>query len=211
MELTKKERAFQEVLLDWAEGNYREFPWRAETDPYRIFIAEVLLQRTLATKVVPIYTELLNRYPDFDALADADQEDLSLLLRPLGLQNHKAKAFIDIGTRLRDNDLPSEENELLSLPFVGRYAAYATLCFAFGQSQAIVDVNVVRIYDRVFNLGITDATSDELWEFAQRLVPGDEPEAYNLALLDFGAEICTARNPGCDGCPENERCLYYRN
>lgn len=209
MELTKKERVFQEVLLDWGEDNYREFPWRAETNPYRIFIAEVLLQRTFATKVVPIYLEFLNQYPDFTSIATADQGELSTLLRPLGLQNRKANAFIEIGRRLKESGVPSEEEELLALPFVGRYAANATLCFAFGQPRAIVDVNVARIYDRVFNLGVADATSDEMWEFAQRLVPDDDAEAYNLALLDFGADLCTSRNPGCNVCPENERCLYH--
>ena len=207
--LSERERAFRDTLLEWGRHNKRDFPWRGEADPYRVFIAEVLLQRTLAQKVVPIYKELISRYPDFTALADADPDELALLLRPLGLQNRKSTALIKIAKKLGDTGLPTAEEELLSLPFVGRYAANATLCFAFNKDRAVVDVNVARIYARVFELESTNVTSDGMWEYAQRLIPEDQALEYNLALLDFGAAICTANNPACDVCPENENCLFY--
>jgi len=204
-----KKDAFREALLEWGDENLREFPWRVTDDPYRVFIAEVMLQRTLATKVVPVYREFVDRYPDFGALFRANEGDLADLIRPLGLQNRKARAFVNIAEDLCGSGVPASEDELLTLPFVGRYAANATLCFSFSECRPIVDTNVVRIYNRYFGKEFSGDQDEAAWSFSKRVLPEDQCRRFNLALLDFGAEVCTSRDPRCNHCPVNEECNFY--
>lgn len=189
---------FQKELLDWAnEGNLREFPWRESESPYEVLVAEILLGATPATKVEGLYEEFLRRYPDLEALAKTDQEDLATLLGPLGLQNRRASAFIQIGRQLSGEGVPDSEEDLLDLPYVGRYAANATLCFGFGQRRPIVDTNVVQVYARAFGVTL-DADDPASWEFARQMLPEEEVRTYNLALLDYGALISGPNDPFSD-------------
>lgn len=200
---------FQNGLLEWGEDNIREFPWRETDSPYEIFVAEILLSKTPVFKVEPLYDTFLERYPSLEALANADEEALAELLHPLGLQNRRAAAFIKIGRKLGDNGIPDTEEELLELPYVGDYAANATLCFAFGERRPIVDTNVIRVYDRVFDLDTTTPESKEIWQFAYDMLPEKHVGQYNLALIDFGALVCTSQNPVCEKCFANDYCNYY--
>lgn len=209
MELDERISQFRSDLLRWAETNLRTFPWRSETTPYSTFVAEVLLQKTLAEKVPPVYEEFLSRYPDLKALESADEGELGRLLEPLGFQNQRATALIDAATELGGEILDSEE-ALLELRYVGPYTANATLCFAFGRRRPVVDGNVVRIYNRVFGLDYK-ATDDDAWTFAERVLPDEDPQTFNLALLDFGAAVCRSSNPRCESCSMSEICLYYED
>lgn len=211
MKLNKVESTFQAALLDWGERNYRSFPWREMDEAYLVLLAEILLQRTLASKVESVYEEIVSEYPNWKALAGAEQSQLASMLEPLGLQNRKSKALIQIAKSLENRGVPKVHSELVKLPFVGRYAANATLCYAFGNPRPIVDVNVVRIYNRVFSKEFDSDQDDAAWEYANRLVPVDAPARYNSALLDFGAKVCTASSPDCHTCPQRTRCQYYEN
>lgn len=201
--------SFREGLLSWAESNLREYPWRATDDPYCVLVAEILLQKTFADKVEPIYDEFVAQYPDPETLADADVEEVASLLEPLGLQNVRARALIDIANEHVDRGIPNDEEALLELPYVGPYAANATLCFAFDERRPIVDANVVRTYNRAFGRDHTPQ-DEEAWEIAGQILPEDEYQRFNLALLDFGAKVCTANAPSCLDCFFNDRCGYYR-
>lgn len=198
---------FRSALRKWGEENLRSFSWRKTSDPYEILIAEILLQKTAAEKVEPIYHHLLETYSTMEDLAEADQGELSQIIYSLGFQNQRAKALVEIGTELRGQGVPSSEAELLALPHVGRYAANATLCFAFDEPRAIVDENVVRVYNRFFgkNFGYRD---EETWSFATQVLPDDDAQRFNLALLDFGAEMCTPKGPKCEDCLISECCKY---
>lgn len=200
---------FQDRLLVWAESNLRDFPWRETTDPYEVLVAEILLGATLASKVVPIYDKFLNRYPNLAELTRADKGSLASLLEPLGLHNRRAAAFISIGEQLKGGRVPDSEDELLELPYVGRYAANATLCFAFGQKRAIVDDNVARVYGRSFGVNL-NPQSDVAWEFAEQLLPSGKFRMYNLGLLDFGALVCKSGTPRCDSCFYTSNCQYFQ-
>ena len=208
---TEAERElFRSRLLRWGKENRRDFPWRRTNDPYKILVTEILLQRTLAQKVVPVSEELFSRWSTLGELADADRDEVADVLEPLGLQNRRAKALVEIGGRLSQSGVPKNEEDLLELPFVGRYAANATLCFAFGEARAVVDVNVVRIYGRVFGFNWESDQDSHAWEFAEEMLPDDQAQEYNLALLDFGATVCTASNPACSVCPLSEMCEYFQ-
>lgn len=201
--------AFRETLQSWAEGNLRDFPWREDATPYQVLVAEVLLQQTLASKVEPIYEEFVERYPEPEDLLDLDPDDLAELLDPLGLQNVRAQALIDNAEEIAERGVPQDAEELQDLSYVGRYGANATLCFGFGEPRAIVDANVVRLYGRFFGKDFDGAQDDAAWEFAEEVLPEEDVQRYNLALLDFAAETCTARSPDCDRCIFEGDCQFY--
>jgi A/G-specific adenine glycosylase len=118
----------------------------------------------------------------------------------------------DITSQLVFSGIPDTEEALLDLPHVGPYVANATLCFGYDQRSPIVDANVARLYSRVFDLDARDDQlheDDYLWDFAESLLPTESCRSYNLTLLDFGAEVCTAQSPDCESCPLNELCEYY--
>lgn len=203
---------FREDLLGWSESNLREFPWRdPERSPYEVMIAEILLQRTRADNVVPIYEEFLKRYPDFDALTRSSTEEVAELLQPLGLQNRRAESLLDIASQIDGTAIPETREELMELPHVGLYVSGATLSFGFDRPAAIVDSNVMRVYERVFDIEEKRPRNDELWAFAERVLPDDHHRQYNLAILDFGALICTASSPRCEECFARSYCSFYQD
>lgn len=200
---------FREALQSWAEENLREFPWREDVTPYQVLVAEVLLQQTLASKVEPVYEEFVDRYPEPEDLLDVDPDELAELLDPLGLQNVRAKALVDNAEEIAGWGVPRDVEELQDLSYVGRYGANATLCFGFGERRPIVDANVVRLYGRFFGTDFDGAQDDAAWEFAEEVLPAEDVQQYNLALLDFAADTCTARSPACDRCAFQDACQFY--
>lgn len=203
---------FPSDMLSWAEDNLRTFPWRtSSTSPFEVLVAEILLKQTRATTVADILPRFLREYPDPASLSKANREELIEFIRPLGLYNYRSRALREIGATLAENGVPCQEEELLELPQVGKYVANATLCFGFGRSRPVVDSNVKRVYGRLFKGLNPDAETDEkLWSFAEDLLPKDGAERYNMALLDFGAEICTSSSPKCEECFATAYCDYYR-
>lgn len=199
---------FRKGLLKWSETNLREFPWRETTNIYEILIAELLLQRTDANKVKSVYERFLDRYPDIQSLESVSTEDIAELLRPLGLQNKRAEAIIEIASEYSDTELPRAADELQTLPFIGKYSANAVLCFGKGRRLPVVDRNVIRIYERAFGLDLHYRES-ETWEFAEEMLPNQDFYRYNLALLDFANAVCTATSPNCRDCFFSAHCEYF--
>jgi len=200
---------FRADLLDWVEDNLRSFPWRDTTDPYEVLVAEILLQKTAAEKVEPIYTELLATYPSLNDLAEADHDRLGNIIYSLGFQNQRSNALIKIGQELRDSGVPQHFQDLLELPYVGRFAANATLCFAYDEPRPIVDANVVRVYNRIFDKEF-DYRGEDTWSFAAAVLPADDARRYNLAILDFAATVCQPKVPVCSKCFFTDSCHYYQ-
>lgn len=184
--------SFQEELLAWADrGNLREFPWRKTDDPYEVFIAEILLGATPATKAEDIYVRFIDSYPDLGVLARAEKDELATLLEPLGLHNRRASAFVNIAQELDGEGIPQTESELLGLPYVGPYTANATLCFGFGQRRAILDTNVIRVYEWAFGVELAQEDQDS-WKFARTMLPENAIQTYNFALIDLGDLLVTS-------------------
>lgn len=212
----ERKRRFQRQVLSWACSVDRSFVWREpEAAPELILVSEMLLRKTKAERVDEIVRRLFDRYPDLEALSTADVEDLADLIRPLGLQNIRADALQTAAERItndRDGEVPRDLSFLWDLPHVGRYAANAVLCFAFGEPRPIVDANVVRVLCRVFDRERPTEvhTDDELWELAEELVPSEQPKTYNWSLLDLGALLCTPRDPDCLSCPVVDLCEAHR-
>lgn len=206
-------RYFRSRLSRWASTSLRELPWRKTSDPFRILVAEVLLQKTTAAQVVEPWREIVGRYPSPEAMARADLRWLRDVVAPIGLPARAARLKAAAQTLVREYGgmVPRERKDLASLPGLGPYAAAAVACFAFGQPVPLVDSNIIRILGRFFGLSSPAArprSDPRVWRFAATLVPKNSPGSYHRALIDLGGLICTARKPKCGICPLKARCAF---
>jgi A/G-specific adenine glycosylase len=204
-------RVFQRRLLRWYDRHGRDLPWRHTRDPYCILVSEVMLHQTQVDRVIPKYTEWLAAYPTFEALAAAPLEEVKKLWRPLGY-NFRPERLHRIARHVvneLDGKLPNTFEELMALPGIGRYTAGAILSFAFHQDAPIVDTNVRRLIQRIFGVHGNPqrtAAEKEIWQLAEALIPQGQAFIFNQALIDFGALICTAREPACPVCFFKDLC-----
>jgi len=202
-----------ERILEWGKNNARSYPWRQTRDPYRIFIAEVLLHRTNADQVRHVYERFVRRYPDFPAIVDAGRHEIRLALHSLGLTwraDLLFEAAIEI-VHAHNGTIPLNKEKLVKLPGVGSYIASALLCFACDAPEPLLDTNTVRVVGRVLGLPVTDSSrrSKKFQDIMRTLAGMREPRAFFFSLIDFAAEICKARSPVCDRCPVASVCRYH--
>lgn len=207
-----KIRWFRRQLKAWADQHLRDFPWRRTSDPYAIFVAEFLLQKTGASTAAPVYETFISRYPTLKALAAAPVEEVASLLQPLGLFFRAERLCQSVRVILEqyEGKIPSTQAQLLALPGVGKYTARSICAHAFSQPLAVLDTNVARILERFFGLQGNRVKSrcKLLWKAAEQVAPLTDVGTWNLTLLDFGAAVCTAKNPRCNECPLREQCNY---
>ncbi len=202
---------FRRRLLDWYWKNGRSLPWRETDDPYHILVSEVMLQQTQVDRVLPKYHEWLGRYPSFEALAAAPEEDVVQTWRPLGynIRPRRLQAIARESVANYGGTLPSDEATLLSFKGIGQYTAGAVMSFAFGKRAAILDTNVARVLFRVF-IGKgepkTHAMTKHLWNVSRAVLPRKHVFDFNQALMDLGATVCTARKPACEVCVMRRGC-----
>lgn len=201
---------FVRRLLSWGRNNRRSFPWREETDPFRILVAEVLLQRSRGKTVAKVYEDLFGRWPAAQDLARAPLHQVEAVIYPLGLWRRAStlKALAsEVETRA---GVPSSVEELMALTGVGRYAASATLAAAFGRSEPTVDAVTARVYRRYFNLPSDQPPSSDkgLWTAVTEVTPRRSSRDWNWAVLDLAAEICRPKRPRCPACPLSDTCAW---
>lgn len=206
---------FQRALLAWFAEHGRDLPWRHTHDPYHILVSEMMLQQTQVERVMPKYAEWLEKYPTLHALAGADIDEvkatwkgLGYNIRPVRLHGIACESVANYG-----GALPASADALQQFAGIGRYTAGAVATFAYGHDEPILDTNVRRVLFRVF-VGTGDvaapAMTRHLWAIAARVLPPGRAWAFNSALMDFGATLCTARAPRCPGCPMTAWCLYRK-
>jgi A/G-specific adenine glycosylase len=202
--------AVRRKIIRWGKEHYRAYPWREPARPWHGLVAEILLQRTKADTVVPVYRAFLRRFRTTSALANASLAEIQAIIYPLGLR-WRAPLLKELGRELAARkDLPPANLESLkSLPGVGPYAAAAWLGFHGGQRAVIVDANVVRLLCRLVGTAMDGETRRKKWliELADRLTPQSDWKEYNYAVLDFTMQVCT-RKPACRTCPLKEHCRY---
>lgn len=199
------------ALLRWYATHGRShLPWRREPTPYRVVVSEFMLQQTQVERVIPAFERFVAQFPDFAALAGASRADVVRAWQGLGY-NSRAVRLHELARAVRDRhagELPRDESSLRALPGVGPYTVRAIRCFAFGEDVVAIDTNVRRIVHRMrFGLEFpAKAAAAELDRVAAELVSAGEGFAFNSALMDLGATICTARAPKCLLCPLQSEC-----
>ncbi|MCG8466736.1 MAG: A/G-specific adenine glycosylase [Gemmatimonadetes bacterium] len=198
-----------DALLDWFDGRDRDVPWRDESDPFAILVAEVMAQQTRMESVRPYYHRFRERFPDAASLAAADQDEVLKLWEGLGYyaraRNLHAAARVIV--KRHDGVVPSAPEALRSLPGVGPYTAGAVASIAFGAPEPAVDGNTRRVLGRLFDL---ERPSPAALERTARELLAAAPSraaAVNQALMDLGSLVCTPKNPGCERCPVARGCL----
>ncbi len=213
-DLEKKKQHFVEELLSWFGKNRRDFPWRKTKDPYKILIAEVMLQRTRADQVKKIYRDFLKEFPTIKSLYLASPERVKRYFSKLGLgwRAEKTIALAKVLVEKYGGKIPCNKKELLSIPSIGEYISSAILSFAYNKPVAVVDSNVIRVLSRYFGIsprgeGRRDPAIHRL---ASDLVPPDRHREFNWAVIDLAATICTPRNPRCGNCPLSQFCFFAR-
>lgn len=200
---------FRSAILRWYRQNRRALPWRETRNPYRILVAEIMLQQTQVDRVLPKYREFLERFPTLQRLAAARRSDVIRAWSGLGynrraLNLHEAARVL---VSRHHGAVPRSVADLEALPGVGPYTARAIAAFAFGKRVAAVDTNQGRIVNRWF-FGVRPQPRKIIASTAEDVVPQRLPDVWNHALMDFGALVCRSR-PRCDVCPIRQGCAAY--
>jgi A/G-specific adenine glycosylase len=205
-----RRRTGAKALRAWYAPRRGAYPWRKTRDPYAIWVSEVMLQQTQASRVVHAYEDFLARFPTVRALAAASRREVVRAWDGLGY-NRRA-VWLSEGARaiVREHAgrVPRDPETLRTLPGVGAYTAAAVSSMAFGEPVAVVDTNVRRVVARV-HLGVDAQYADTrtVWELAQSWLDRDDPVVWNQAVMDLGREVCGPR-PRCDACPLARVCAF---
>ena len=207
--------AFRKRLLAWFRREGRDLPWRRTRDPYHVLVSEVMLQQTQVSRVELFYTRFLERWPTLDHLARARPKEVREQWEGLGYYRRAANLhqLARVVVAERDGAVPDDPAELRSLPGIGPYTAGAVACFAFERRTPAVDTNVARVIRRAFHPRRAKDPNDRVvWATAARLLPrtGKSAWAFNQAIMELGALICTARVAKCGECPVASVCRTGR-
>lgn len=198
----------REDLFAWYDEEKRELPWRDTTDPYSILVAEVMLQQTQVSRVIPKYEEFLDRFPTVQDLADAPLKDVLQMWDGLGF-NRRAKFLHQSAQIIVDEyggDIPRDVDALQELPGVGAYTAQAVLAFAFNKGkEPVFDTNVQRLLYRFHG----HKTDTELQAVHQDLFAEESPRKWNNAVMELGSQVCTTGTPKCKTCPWRQHCTAW--
>jgi A/G-specific adenine glycosylase len=202
--------AIRAALLAWFAQAGRDLPWRHTRDPYRIMVSEIMLQQTQVDRVIPKYRAFLDLFPTIEALADAPTAEVIRAWAGLGYNRRAVNMQRTARAVLQDygGQFPRDLADLRKLPGIGPYTAGAIACFAFEQDVGFMDTNIRRVIQRLF-VGPEEygtAAEARLLALAQAAVPGGQGWAWNQAIMELGALICTAAAPACWRCPVHHFC-----
>ncbi len=213
---SREPMSFARALIDWQRVHGRhDLPWQGGRDPYRIWLAEIMLQQTQVDTVIPYYARFLARFPTLADLAAAPVEDVLALWSGLGyyararnLHRAARQLVAEYG-----GNFPRRAADIAQLPGVGRSTAAAVAAFAYGERAAILDGNVKRVLCRAFGIdgfpGVK-AVENRLWVLAESLLPEKDVGIYIQAQMDLGATVCTRARPACGRCPVAHDCVAWR-
>jgi A/G-specific adenine glycosylase len=212
--IEEKKGEFTHLTFNWAQSHLRDYPWRKlGRTPYEILIAEILLKRTTATAAARVYDAFIRRFPSIQTINNSSEEQLASALSTVGLQRQRSRAIKALARHLSEEQggyIPSDLDQLLSIPGLGEYSARAILSFGFGIPVAVVDANVERILGRVFQSLLPPRPSGrQIQELASSLLPSESHREHNLGLLDLGALVCRYIDPLCPECPISSICDHY--
>lgn len=205
---------FGNSIMEWARMHPRSLPWKKFSDPYSIWIAEIILQQTRVEQGGPYFEKFIKHFPTLQSLATATPEEVMILWEGLGYYSrarnlHHTARFVwhELGGRFPDNS-----TDLQRLKGIGPYTAAAIASFAFGEETGVVDGNVKRVVARYFYVAEdveSTAVKRGIQELVNRVVAHIPSPEFNQAIMDFGAMNCTPHNPLCEDCPASQNCQAY--
>ena len=213
--INHKQLNISHYLKNWYAINKRSLPWRDTTNPYKIWISEIILQQTRVTQGLEYYLRFINRFPTVNLLAQASEAEVLKEWQGLGYysraRNLHAAAKNVVG--LYDSKLPDNYKDIISLKGIGDYTAAAILSIAYNKPYAVVDGNVYRVLSRLFAIDTPIDSSlgkKEFKNIAQNILDDVDPGTHNQALMEFGALHCTPFQPLCGSCPLRDMCISNR-
>ncbi|TAE90484.1 MAG: A/G-specific adenine glycosylase [Bacteroidetes bacterium] len=203
-------------LLNWYNNEKRDLPWRNTQNPYHIWLSEIILQQTRVDQGLPYYLKFVDKYPDIQSLASANDDEVMKLWQGLGYYNRAANMLKTARIIMQDCNgvFPDTYDGLMDLKGIGPYTAAAIASFGFNLPHAVVDGNVYRVLARLF--GITEAINSTKGKkifaaLAQELLPKKFAAQHNQAIMEFGALVCKPKQPQCVTCIFSHSCHAYRN
>ena len=217
MTISQSKKKFSNKILQWHKQHGRhDLPWQKNKDPYLVWVSEIMLQQTQVSTVIPFYIKFIDRFQNIKYLAEASEDEVMSHWSGLGFYSrarnlHKTARII---AEKYSCKFPDTFESLIQLPGIGRSTAGAILSFCFKKKFAILDGNVKRVLTRFF--GIQESisltkTEKDLWDLSEQLLPDDDIDIYTQGIMDFGATLCTAKNPQCHPCPINQTCIAKQN
>ena len=203
---------FSNSLIQWYLQNKRDLPWRNDTNPYTIWLSEIMLQQTRVAQGLPYFLRFIETFPTVFDLANADEEEVLKLWQGLGYYSrarnlHKTAKQIAFEF---NGEFPKNYASLLHLKGIGEYTAAAIASFAYNEAVPVVDGNVFRVLSRYFDIETDIASSGAKKEFTQlarEVLPKGKANLFNQAIMEFGALQCVPKNPDCRNCIFNDSCL----
>ena len=211
----KDKKEMSHTLLAWYDEEMRLLPWRENTDPYRVWVSEIMLQQTQVVTVIPYFHRFLEWFPTIRDLANAPEDKLLKAWEGLGyysrvrnMQKAAQEMVENFGGKMPDN-LP----DILSLKGIGPYTGGAISSIAFNLPEPAIDGNVMRVYSRLFCLtdDIGEVKSRKVFdEKVRETISMDRPGDFNQALMDLGATVCTPTSPKCESCPLSQYCAAFK-
>ncbi len=207
---------FSKLILAWGKQNHRPMPWKAEKNPYFIWLSEIILQQTRVEQGRKYYLKFIKHYPTIQDLANAKEDVVLKDWEGLGYYSRARNLHFTAKYIAKEfhGNFPRNYNDLLKLKGVGAYTAAAIASFAFNIPKAVVDGNVIRVLSRVFGIENQHKTAQEkreFQEFADTFISLKNPAIYNQAIMDFGAQICLPKNYLCQKCMFSKECVAFIN
>lgn len=211
------DNAFADRLIAWQKTAGRQgLPWQNTSDPYRVWLSEIMLQQTQVATVIPYYQRFLQRFPTLKDLAAAPVEDVMPFWAGLGYYArarnlHKCAQMV---VAKHGGEFPRDAAQIAELPGIGRSTANAIASFCFGAQTPILDGNVKRVFARCFGIEGFPGKREieqEMWTLAETLMPSQNTGTYTQAQMDLGATVCTRGKPLCERCPLSDKCIAYRD
>ncbi|SKB71085.1 A/G-specific adenine glycosylase [Daejeonella lutea] len=206
---------FAGVIINWYQRHKRDLPWRHTTDPYIIWLSEIIMQQTRVEQGTPYFNRFAARYPTVSDFASASEDEILKLWQGLGYysrgrnMHHTAQMVMES----HGGYFPSNYNSLLKLKGIGEYTAAAISSFSSNEARAVVDGNVFRLLSRYFGLDIpinSGQGKKVFTELANNLIDKNQAGTYNQAVMEFGSLVCRPKNPDCPECPLQSGCEAYR-
>jgi A/G-specific adenine glycosylase len=207
---SQDELGFAETMVMWGAEHGRDFPWRRTSDPFKILVAEMLLQRSRSGTVAKVYTRLFERWPGSLELAEADVNELENLLSPLGIKSRATRIKAAAKVWSESEISRSTGKELQDLPGVGYYSANATAIAMSWDADPCFDSVSIRVLRRYLGRYNKSRTDQQVASKAYSLVPKSQWRELNWAILDLASAVCMPRIPRCQDCPLEHQCKWAR-